>query len=207
MLSSLDDGVGRLLRRLDDLGLAGNTLVIFTSDNGGLLPKTSNWPLRGGKGTPYEGGLRVPALVRWPGRVKPGSISDTPIISPDIYPTVLEAAGVKIGPRQVVDGRSLVPLLTGAAPLKRPGLYWHFPHCDLGPYSVVRRGDFKLIEFTGAGRSELYNLREDRGEKTDLAGRMPEKLGSLRGDLARWRKSVGAQLPARSSGRSPPKEH
>jgi arylsulfatase A-like enzyme len=204
MLASLDESVGRLLRKLDDLGLAENTLVIFTSDNGGLDPKTSNLPLRGAKGTPYEGGLRVPALFRWPGKVKPGSVSDTPIISPDIYPTILEAAGVKAGARQVVDGVSLVPVLTGAAPLKRPGLYWHFPHCDLGPYSVVRQGDFKLIEFLGDGRCELYNLREDREEKTDLADRMPEKLASLRRDLARWRESVGAQLPTKVSDRPGP---
>ena len=114
MVASLDDGVGRLIKKLDDLGLAENTLVIFTSDNGGISTKTSNLPLRGEKGTPYEVGLRVPALIRWPGKVKPGSISDTPIISPDFYPTILEAADVKVGPRQVVDGVSLVPLLTGA---------------------------------------------------------------------------------------------
>jgi arylsulfatase A-like enzyme len=202
MLSSLDEGVGRLLKKLDDLGLADNTLVIFTSDNGGLDSKTSNLPLRGDKGTPYEGGLRVPAIIRWPGQVKPGSSSDTPIISPDFYPTVLEAASVKAGPRQVVDGLSLVPLLTGAASLKRPSFYWHFPHCDLGPYSVVRQGDFKLIEFISDDRSELYNLREDREEKTNLVDRMPEKLGSLRRDLAQWRESVGAQLPTKLSDRS-----
>jgi arylsulfatase A-like enzyme len=206
MVASLDDGVGRLLRKLDDLGLAGNTLVIFTSDNGGVRSKTSNLPLRGEKGTPYEGGLRVPALIRWPGKVKPGSISDTPIISPDFYPTVLEAAGVKVGPRQVVDGLSLVPLLTGAAPLKRPALYWHFPHCDPGPYSAVRRGGLKLIEFIGDGRYELYNLREDKEEKTNLAGRMPTKLASLRRDLARWRESVGAQMPTRLPARSAPRQ-
>jgi arylsulfatase A-like enzyme len=204
MLSSLDDGVGRLLKKLDDLGLAENTMVIFTSDNGGLAPKTSNLPLRGDKGTPYEGGLRVPALIRWPGRVKPGSVSDTPVVSPDLYPTVLEAAGVKVGPRQVVDGVSLLPLLTGATPLKRSGLYWHFPHCDLGPYSVVRESDFKLIEFLGDGRCELYNLREDREEKTNLAERLPEKLSSLRRDLARWRESVGAQLPTKVADRPEP---
>jgi arylsulfatase A-like enzyme len=149
----------------------------------------------------------VPALIRWPGRVKPGSSSDTPIISPDIYPTILEAAGVKAGPRQVVDGLSLVPLLTGAAPLKRPSLYWHFPHCDLGPYSVVRQGDFKLIEFIGDGRFELYNLRADREEKTNLADRMLEKLGSLHRDLARWRESVRAQMPPKVSDRPAPGKH
>jgi arylsulfatase A-like enzyme len=204
MVSSLDDGVGRLLTKLDDLGLAENTVVIFTSDNGGLHPKTSNLPLRGEKGTPYEGGLRVPAFIRWPGKVKPGSSSDTPIISPDFYPTVLEAVGLKAAPRQVVDGVSLVPLLTGAAPLARPALYWHFPHCDLGPYSVVRQGDLKLIEFIGDGRYELYNLREDREERTNLADRMPEKLDSLRRDLVRWRESVGAQMPTKLSDRSAP---
>jgi arylsulfatase A-like enzyme len=206
MVASLDDGVGRLLKKLDDLGLGENTLVIFTSDNGGISTKTSNLPLRGEKGTPYEGGLRVPALVRWPGKVKPGSISDTPVVTPDFYPTVLEAAGVKAGTRQVVDGISLVPLLTGAGGLARPALYWHYPHCDSEPYSVVRRGDLKLIEFLGDGRCELYNLREDPGEKTNLAGRMPEKLGSLRRDLARWRRSVGAQMPTRLPGRSAPGE-
>jgi arylsulfatase A-like enzyme len=200
MVSGLDDGVGRLLKKLDELGLAENTLVIFTSDNGGLEPKTSNLPLRGGKGGPYEGGLRVPALVRWPGKVKPGGVSDTPVISPDFYPTVLEAAGVKVGPRQVIDGLSLVPLLTGAVPPDRPALYWHFPHCDPGPYSVVRQGDLKLIEFIGDGRYELYNLREDREETTNLADRMPEKRATLRRDLARWREAVGAQLPTRLDG-------
>ena len=163
MVASLDDSVGRLLKKLDELGLAENTLVIFTSDNGGINTKTSNLPLRGDKGTPYEGGLRVPALVRWAGKVKPGSIADTPVITPDFYPTVLEAAGVKVGSRQVVDGVSLVPLLSGAAALDRPALYWHFPHCDLGPYSVVRQGDFKLVEFLGDGRDELYNLRRQGG--------------------------------------------
>jgi arylsulfatase A-like enzyme len=122
----------------------------------------------------------------------------------DIYPTVLEAAGVKVGPKQVVDGLNLVPLLTAAAALKRPTLYWHFPHCDLGPYSAMCQGDFKLIEFLGDGRCELYNLREDSEEKTNLAERMPEKLGSLRSDLARWRVSVRAQLPTKLSDRSPP---
>lgn len=200
LVASLDAGVGRLLGKLDELGLAENTLVIFTSDNGGLEPKTSNRPLRGGKGGPYEGGLRVPAIVRWPGKVKPGSVSDVPVISPDFYPTVLETAGVKVGPRQVVDGLSLVPLLTGAGPLDRTALYWHFPHCDLGPYSVVRQGDFKLIEFLGDGRCELYNLREDGEEKTNLADRMPEKLAELRANLARWRKTVGAQMPTRLDG-------
>jgi arylsulfatase A-like enzyme len=205
MVARLDEGVGRLLKKLDDLGLAEDTLVIFTSDNGGLRPKTSNLPLRGNKGTPYEGGLRVPVIVRWPGKVRPGSTSDTPVIGPDFYPTVLEAAGVMVSPRQVVDGLSLVPLLTRGAPLRRRALYWHFPHCDPEPYSVVRRGDLKLIEFLGDARRELYDLREDPEEKTDLAGRMPGELGRLRGDLAPWRQSVGAQLPTRLSSRFAPR--
>jgi arylsulfatase A-like enzyme len=138
--------------------------------------------------------------------VRSGSISDTPVIGPDFYPTVLEAAGVKVVPRQVVDGLSLVPLLIRGAPLKRRALDWHFPHCDPEPYSVVRRGDLKLIEFLGDARCALYNLREDPEEKTNLADRMPEELGRLRRDLARWRESVGAQLPTRLSGRSAPRD-
>lgn len=198
MVASLDASVGRLLRKLDDLGLAEKTLVVFTSDNGGYGSKTSNLPLRGAKGTPYEGGLRVPAIVRWPGKVKAGSSSDTPIITPDFYPTVLEAAGIKVGPRQVVDGVSLVPLLTGAGRLKRSALYWHYPHCDTEPYSVVRQGDFKLIEFLAGGRCELYNLREDSEEKVNLAKRLPGRASRLRRAVARWRESVGAQMPTRS---------
>jgi arylsulfatase A len=197
MVASLDENVGRLLRKLDDLGLADKTLVIFTSDNGGYGSKTSNLPLRGAKSTPYEGGLRVPAFVRWPGKVKAGSRSDTPLITSDFYPTILEAAGVKVGPRQVIDGVSLVPLLTGAGKLERRALYWHYPHCDSKPYSVVRQGDLKLIEFLADGRCELYNLREDPEEKVNLADRLPDQANRLRRALVRWRKSVGAQMPMR----------
>jgi arylsulfatase A-like enzyme len=120
----------------------------------------------------------VPALVRWPGKVKPGSRSEAPIITPDFYPTILEAAGVKTSPRQI-DGVSLVPLLRGADNPKRPALYWHYPHCDAEPYSVVRKGDMKLIEFLADGRRELYNLRDDPEERTNLADRLPSKTSSL----------------------------
>jgi arylsulfatase A len=195
MVASLDESVGRIVKKVDDLGLADKTLIVFTSDNGGYHPKTSNLPLRGAKGTPYEGGIRVPAIVRWPGHVKPGSTSDVPVITPDFYPTLLDAADRKAGARQIIDGCSLLPLLTGTGKLERPAIYWHYPHCDSEPYSVVRQGDYKLIEFLANGRCELYNLRDAAEENMNLADRLPEKVAGLRKDLTQWRQSVGAQLP------------
>ena len=197
MLASLDQGVERVVRKLSELGLAENTLVIFTSDNGGYGSKTSNLPLRGAKHTPYEGGLRVPTLVRWPGHIPPGTVSDTPIISADVVPTVVAAAGLEPARESVLDGANLLPALTGSGALVRPSLYWHYPHCDTEPYSVVRQGNLKLIEFLGDGRTELYDLRDDPAEKTNLAERRPEQVVTLRRDLAQWRESVGAQMPER----------
>ena len=206
MISSLDDNVGRILKKLDDEGLAGRTVVIFMSDNGGLVyegaskrPVTSNLPLRAGKGHLYEGGIREPMFIRWPGVTRAGSVCDVPVSSIDFFPTMLEMAGLQVDPRWHVDGISLVPLLRGAATLHRPALYWHYPHySNQGgvPSGAVRAGDYKLIEFFEDGHLELYNLARDLGERDNLAARDPRRAAQLRGMLAQWRESVHASMPA-----------
>jgi arylsulfatase A-like enzyme len=204
MVQSMDESVGRILKKLADLGLDNDTVVIFTSDNGGLCSAegwpTANLPLRLGKGWLYEGGVRVPLIVRWPGKTRPGSTSDVPVVSTDLYPTILEIAGVPLRPKQHLDGVSIAPLLQGTAGIERQALYWHYPHYSNqgGPPSgAVRRGDWKLIEFYEDGRLELYNLRDDPGEHTNLAARVPERARELRLLLHTWRQSVGAQIPQR----------
>jgi arylsulfatase A-like enzyme len=197
MVESMDESVGRIVHKLEDLKIAERTLILFTSDNGGLDTATSNVPLRGAKATPYEGGVRVPWIVCWPGVVQPGSLCDVPVASIDWFRTVLAAAGVPLGPKQIVDGESLLPLLTHRGGLRRQALYWHYPHYSDGttPYGAVRRGDDKLIEFYEDGRLELYNVKEDLGEKNDLAGRNPAKARKLQRLLADWRRQVDAQMP------------
>ncbi len=205
MVESVDDSVGRVMKKLEELKIADRTVVFFFSDNGGLsvkegpnTPATSNAPLRAGKGYLYEGGIREPMIVRWPGVVKPGGVCDVPVSSVDFYPTILEMAGVKTGEKPVIDGVSLLPLLKQRGDLKRSAIYWHYPHySNQGgrPGGAVRAGDFKLIEFYEDGKLELYNLRDDIGEKTDLAARMPEKTKELHQMLVDWRKSVDAQMP------------
>src|SRR5687767_8449140 len=173
MIESMDDAVGRIRRTLDELKLADRTAVIFTSDNGGRVPTTSNHPLRVGKGSCYEGGTRVPLIVHWPGVTKPGKVCETPVISMDLYPTILEIAGQPQAATKGVDGRSLVALLKQEGALKRDALFWHYPHYQhyqLGgatPYGAIRAGEFKLIEFFDDMRIELYNLRDDIGEQRD----------------------------------------
>jgi arylsulfatase A-like enzyme len=204
MIESVDEGVGRLLRKLDELKLADRTVVVFFSDNGGLsvkegpnTPATSNAPLRAGKGYLYEGGIREPLLVRWPAAVKAGSLCDVPVCSIDFFPTLLELAGVKETPPPV-DGVSLVPLLKQTGGLKREALYWHYPHySNQGgkPGGAVRQGDYKLIEFFEDGAVELYNLKDDPGETNDLAARLPERARELRRKLADYRQAVNAQMP------------
>jgi WD40 repeat protein len=205
MVESMDESVGRLVRKLDELKIADRTLILFTSDNGGLDTATSNAPLRGAKATPYEGGVRVPWTVCWPGVVPAGSVCTVPVASIDWYPTVLEAAGVAPGPKQVVDGESLLPLLRQRGSLRRQALYWHYPHYSDGttPYGAVRRGNDKLIEFYEDGRLELYDLQADPGEKHDLAGAQPARAQQLRQLLSDWRKQVGAQMPAPDRKDSP----
>ena len=207
MLESVDESVGRIVAKLDELGLSENTLIVFTSDNGGLsvkegadTPATSNAPLRGAKGQLFEGGIRVPLIVRMPGKVPAGRVSDVPVTSTDFYPTILRACGV--APRDEngpADGLDLMPLLTGTADtLPRDALFWHLPHySNQGgtPTGAVRRGDFKLIEFYEDNRVELYRLPEDAGENRDLSREMPERRNELHKLLKEWRQSVNAQMP------------
>jgi arylsulfatase A-like enzyme len=202
MIQSMDESVGRVLQKLAETGLDQNTIIVFTSDNGGLSTSegspTSNVPLRAGKGWPYEGGVREPLLVRWPGQTKPGSTCDMPVISNDFYPTLLEAAGLPLRPAQHADGVSLVPLLKGGRLPERP-LFWHYPHYGNqggAPCSAVRLGDFKLVEWFEDNRLELFNLRDDIGEHQNLAAKMPEKTAELHKLLLDWRKSVDAAMPA-----------
>jgi arylsulfatase A len=204
MVDSVDQAVGRLMRKLDELKIAGRTVLFFFSDNGGLVYEgrrrdnvTSNIPLRAGKGHLYEGGVREPMIVRWPGMVKPGATCDTPVISVDFLPTILEAAGIKDRP-QHLDGVSITPLLKRAGKLERDALFWHYPHySNQGgvPSGAVRKGDFKLIEFYEDGRLELYNLKEDIGEHRNLVRKFPERAAELHELLKRWRASVNAVMP------------
>jgi len=204
MVESIDDGVGRVLKELEEEGLAGNTIVIFTSDNGGLgldelgpVP-TSNLPLRKWKGHIYEGGTRVPAIVKWPGVVAPGSINDNYFSSIDYLPTLCEIAGVTDIPEHV-DGVSILPLLTGKG--EYPGdrvLFWHYPHFSnqLGrPAGSVRAGNYKLVELYESGRLELYDLQNDIGESKDLSKKMKKKRDELYKLLTDWRETVNAQMP------------
>ncbi len=202
MVQSLDESVGRVMQKLAESGLEENTVVVFTSDNGGVATSegfpTANLPLRAGKGWHYEGGVREPLVVRWPGFTKPGSVCRAPMISTDYYPTFLEIAGLPLRPQQHVDGVSLVPLLKGGARPDRP-LFWHYPHYSNqggGPGGAVRAGDFKLIEWFEDMRVELFNLRDDLGEQNDLAAAMPEKVATLRQQLHDWRKTLSAAMPA-----------
>jgi arylsulfatase A len=199
MVEGVDESVGRLVAKLDELKLSEKTIVVFFSDNGGLVlnKTTNNAPLRSGKGSGYEGGTRVPMLVRWPGKIAPGTVSDLPVISTDFFPTFCAAAGIKPDAKPL-DGVNLLPILTGTGSIQRDALYWHYPHYHPGgatPHSAVRAGDFKLIEYFEDGRLELYNLKDDLSEKSNLAEKMPEKAKELHQKLIDYRKDVGAQMP------------
>jgi len=204
MIESLDQAVGKLVARLEQMRVADRTVVIFTSDNGGVIKPqhiTSNEPLRGEKGTLYEGGIRVPLIVKWPGVTSPGSVSHVPVASIDLLPTIAEIAGLPL-PSRGVDGKSLAPLLRGTGTLQREALYWHYPHYNLhqaltplAPSGAIRKGDWKLIEQFEDGRLELFNLSNDIGERFNLASSMTEKARELQQELAAWRKAVNAQMP------------
>lgn len=197
MVESVDESVGRVMECLADLNLTDQTLVIFTSDNGGFAKATDNSPLRANKGSNYEGGIRVPVIVRWPGRTKRGSVSDEPIISTDFYPTILDATDQDLRPHQHLDGLSLVPVLAGDSGLDREALFWHYPHYNQHPESfpsgVIRAGDWKLIENLETGKISLYNLANDLGEKVDLAKTNASKTAELKAKLESWRNLVGAE--------------
>ena len=206
MVESVDDSVGRILRKLEDLGLADNTAVFFFSDNGGLSTAegspTSNLPLRAGKGWVYEGGIREPTIIKWPPAQAGGSTCATPVISDDFYPTILQMAGLPPRPEQHMDGTSLVPLLMGETTWPRDTLCFHYPHySNQGgrPGGAVRQGDWKLVEWFEDERLELYNLAEDVGEQNDLAADLPEKTQELAERLRAWRREVGAQMPERKA--------
>ncbi|MFQ5730959.1 MAG: sulfatase [Planctomycetaceae bacterium] len=211
MVESMDTSIGRVLKRLKDLGLDKNTVICFTSDNGGLstsegLP-TSNLPLRGGKGWLYEGGIREPFIVKWPGVTKPGGTCDVPVIGMDFYPTLLEIAGLKPRPAQHRDGVSLVPLLKGTGKIAERPLFWHYPHYgNQGgfPGAAIRQGDWKLLERFEDGKLQLYNLKTDIGERKDLAEKHPDRVAALRKTLHAWYKTVDAKfLRAKRGGPKP----
>jgi arylsulfatase A-like enzyme len=213
MIASLDQSVGRVLAALDQHGLADNTVVIFTSDNGGVGGYqaagikageiTDNTPLRAGKGTLYEGGIRVPFFVRYPRLVKPGTVCHQPAIHVDILPTFVDLAGGQL-PDQPLDGLSIVNLFKDPqSKLQRDGLFWHFPGYLEGkegdwrttPVGVIRAGDFKLMEYYETGALELYNINDDIGEKHNLADQLPDKTRQLHDRLKSWRKSLNAAMP------------
>ena len=217
MVTAMDESLGRIVAKLKALELDQNTLIVFFSDNGGMSAanfgnparvigkhqldaaySTSNLPLRGAKGWLYEGGIRVPLIMRLPAGEAPGSVCHQPVMSTDLYPTILELAGLPARPEQHCDGVSLASLLTDAtASLSREALYWHFPHYSnhgmQSPGAAVRSGDYKLIEYFENGTLQLFELGNDIGEQNDLARQLPEKTQELRQLLHRWQASVGAQ--------------
>ncbi|MFM7210343.1 MAG: sulfatase-like hydrolase/transferase, partial [Verrucomicrobiota bacterium] len=244
MIASVDESVGRLMAKLEELKLADDTVVIFASDNGGVggydrpdglirepgkeakvkKPKagddedgggiTDNTPLRSGKGSLYEGGVRVPFIVRWPGKVVAGSAHGAPTAHVDLFPTLLELAGAA-KPRQTLDGESLLPVMLGKAPaLKRDAIFQHFPgYLGSGPglwrttpVSLIHAGDWKLMEYLEDGRLELYNLKDDLGETKNLADSMPDKAKELREKLIAWRKQVNAPMPRPADASAAPAE-
>lgn len=204
MVHTLDENAGRILNHLDQRGLTGRTAVLFASDNGGYtnlfrgMQVTDNSPLRSGKGSLYEGGIRVPLIVRVPGQTPRGGICDEPVICMDLFATIAELAGVAVPPHN--DGLSLVPLLCEPrARLGREALFFHFPHYypTTTPVSAVRCGDWKLLEYHEDKHVELFNLRDDIGEQRDLAAQKPKLASDMRERLSAWRAEVGAQMPGR----------
>jgi arylsulfatase A-like enzyme len=196
MVEGIDESIGRLLAGLERLGLAERTIVALTSDNGGLLRSTTNLGLRAGKGSAYEGGVRVPLIVRWPGVTRPGSTSEVPVMGMDLHPTLVAMAG--LAAPGGIDGVDFSPLLRRSRTAPRPPLFWHYPHYHPGgatPYSAIRDGRLKLIEFYEDNHVELYDLEADPEEKTDLAASRTRDAERLRSRLARWRTEMGAQMP------------
>ena len=198
MIESVDQSVGAVLQALDELGLSEKTLVLFTSDNGGWKRVTSNAPLRGGKGQAWEGGIRVPLIVRWKGRTQPG-VSHEPVSSIDLLPTVTEATGAPIPSSVIVDGQSLMGLLEAptTTTLPRSALYWHYPHYweKEVPYSIIRKGRFKLIRRYQGRRFRLFDLEDDIGERNDLSDTMPQRVTELDAELDAWLLETRAALP------------
>ncbi len=216
LVAGMDEAVGRLLDTLANLDLERRTLILFTSDNGGLSRVTNQAPLRGSKGMFYEGGVRVPLLARWPGVIAAESFQDAPVIGVDFYPTLTELAEAQL-PEQPLDGVSFLPALRGQA-LRERSLFWHFPaYLEAGskntptpwrttPCSVIRRGDHKLIEYFEDGRLELYDLANDIGEANNLTTAEPGLARSLHAELQRWRREIEADIPTEPNPRYSPAE-
>jgi len=227
MVQSVDESVGRIMAKLEELKLADNTIIIFSSDNGGLggyhrteAPSekkgfTDNAPLRGGKGTLYEGGIRVPFIARWPGHIPAGSTSDVPVAHVDVYPTFLSLAGAKPRAGYTLDGTSFSGVLKNPqATLAREAIFWHFPGYlesyvhergwRTSPVGAIHAGDFKLLEFFETGAVEVYNLRTDIGETRNLARELPEQTQQLRTQLAAWRTRIGADMPTMKTATATP---
>ncbi|MEX2214511.1 MAG: sulfatase [Phycisphaeraceae bacterium] len=217
MVESMDESLGRVKAKLEALGLTDNTIIVFYSDNGGMSGanfgnparviqptlldqaySTSNLPLRGGKGWIYEGGIRVPMIVKWPAKGKEGAVCNEPVISPDFYPTLLEMAGLPAKPSQHVDGKSFAAAVKGE-PFERGAVYWHFPHYSnhgmQSPSGAIRDSDYKLIEYFENQTVQLFNLKDDPGEQNDLANTNSKKAAELRAKLESWRKDVSAKMP------------
>lgn len=220
MIDFLDHSVGRVVEKLDELGIAENTILVFASDIGGLTRVWKNDPLRGGKGQLYEGGVRIPLIIRWPNRIKAGIVDSTPVHIVDLYPTFMEIAEGSVSPNQILDGTSLVPLLTGKGEISRTAIYSHHPEYVVAfaktPCSMIRKGDFKLIHYFGdyldpegcipeartlsgrfvlGSKTELFDLRTDQSEQNDLSQKMPEKVSELMSDLRAWWDDTDAQFP------------
>jgi arylsulfatase A-like enzyme len=208
MVENLDAQIGRIIDLLKETGRISDTFIILTSDNGGVYNFTKQWPLRAGKGSYYEGGIREPMIVCWPGMIKEGSRSDVPVVNLDFYPTILEVAEIKNTPDKILDGESFIPIATGKGRLSERPLYWHFPvYLEGGniesqdtifrsrPGSSVRKGDWKLIQYFENNDLELYNLKEDIGEKNNRAKSDQEKTRELLEILKKWRSDTKAPVP------------
>ena len=201
MIEAMDIAIGKVIKSLDDLNITEETLVIFTSDNGPFGGVGDASPLRADKGHLYEGGIRVPLIVRWPGKVEAGAVEETPVILTDLHPTILSATGLDFNSTIPNDGHNLLPLLKGKEKLKNRAVYWHYPnfafHRDNRLGSAIREGDHKLIHFYDTDSVELYNLKNDIGEKNDLSGKMPQLASRLKNKLKVWLQDSGAVMPTK----------
>ncbi len=213
MIENLDIQIGRLISEIAKLGMLNNTFILFTSDNGGHYGITKQYPLRSGKGSYYEGGIREPMFAYWKGKIRKGAKSDVPVTNLDFYPTILEVAGIKKPVEKVLDGQNLLPIMTENGDMEQRPLFWHFPvylqaYMKKGdptqdslfrtrPGSAIRLGDWKLIQYFENNDLELYNLKDDIAEKTNLAGSNPEKVKELLNVLEKWRNEVNAQIPTK----------
>ena len=216
MIERMDRSIGRILKKLDELNLTDKTVVVFYSDNGGFKYYQDQAPLRGGKAMVFEGGIRVPLAVKWPGIIKPGSVCKEPVISNDLFPTFADIAGVDISDIKNIDGVSLIPLFKGAPALKREALYWHYPHYHrqgYKPSGAIRMGDYKLIEWfertavNGERQIDLFNIRKDIGENYNLVEEKPELAKKMREMLHKWQKDVGAQMMTLNPDFDPEKQY